>query len=220
MLLLYILLLHLFTFYFYNTYYIGIPKSDLWEEGTGVIETTFWKILKSSTTGQARNTVAIRTLPKTNGPQTGEGVEPGEIFEFVQTIRADFNIYLRLWADRGWLYEKHPKARYAIMERIYGQYNEDNLNFKYMGTSSSNSSKLIVYSGPSYENSIIQTDTTNQIVTGQIIHTMASFIYKQENGLGQSNQKYEFYKLSTGLGWVARYDSKSSLEILKLVEFS
>ncbi len=146
-------------------------------------------------------TIPIRTLPKTNAPRTGEGVTPGEIFECVQTIKADFNLYFRLWGDRGWLYEKDPKARYPILSRVLGDFKEEIKEFKFVGKG-----KLPILSGPSYDNSSRLIENDVLIESGTIFFVNASFQEKNEETKIVSQI---FYKLQNGKGWIAAFEQKS-----------
>lgn len=174
-------------------------RSELWEEGT--VEPSFWRVLKSS--------VSKRTYAKTDAPRTGEFFTPGETFECVQSLKADFNTYLRLWGDRGWVFEKHPKARYPLIERVNGQFVEVDARLsEYVCVSKS---AVAVYSGPSLNNSKVMSGDVASYTHG--LKLRISGMFKEYADGRESRQSMNiiksdimFYKLADGSGWVPSQD--------------
>jgi hypothetical protein len=86
---------------------------------------SFWRV-PIPKDGRARLPVGIRTIPELNGPRTGEGVYPGEIFEVVHelNVAADAtnagNTFLCLADERGWVFIRHPKYNTLLVERTNG----------------------------------------------------------------------------------------------------
>lgn len=180
----------------------GWLNRDLWEEG--YVETTFWRVLKPSSTAQA-GAISVRTLPKTNAPCTGEIASAGEVLECVQTIKADFNTYLRLWGDRGWIYEKHSKARYAILGKVEGTYIEDTREYRYLGKGN-----LPILSGPGQENNIVAVGAKSVIQSKSVFTISARFTERRIDG---SDSDFTFYKLATGRGWICGQDKSGEAQI-------
>ena len=174
----------------------------------------------------------------------GEVYVPNEVFECTQTLKADFNTYLRLWGDRGWVYEKHHKARYPLIERVNGQYIELDTTSPHPTTTNNNATSsgstggteyiciskantVFVYSGPSLNN--------NKIQAGEAIHTcytygMKVYIcgmfkeYSDNNTTTTSNNHTSnirsdimFYKLADGSGWVPSQDYKTKAPLFEKV---
>lgn len=184
----------------------GWLSRDLWEEG--FVETTFWRVLKPSTAAQA-GAISVRTLPKTNAPRTGETASAGEVLECVQTIKADFNTYLRLWGDRGWVYEKHSKARYAILGKVEGTFTEMTREYRYLGKGN-----LPILSGPGQENIILVVDAKSVIAANTVFTICARFTERLPNG---TESDFTFYKLATGRGWICGQDKSGEAQIQWIV---
>lgn len=184
----------------------GWNTRDLWEEG--FVETTFWRVLKPSSATQA-GVVSVRTLPKTNAPRTGETHTAGEVLECVQTIRADFNTYLRLWGDRGWIYEKHSKARYAVLGQVLGTFTECTREYRYLGKGN-----LPILSGPGKDNTVLVVDSKSVILANSVFTVCAKFIERLADG---TESDFTFYKLATGRGWICGQDKSGEAQIQWIV---
>ncbi len=84
---------------------------DFWDDGP--VQLALWKV-PPATQGISRRLVGIRSLPRVDGPRTGEGLFPGEVVEVIQVVEdvGENQRYLRLADDRGWIFESHPTVSY------------------------------------------------------------------------------------------------------------
>ena len=77
---------------------------------------TFWTLPTTNSHGPVVNPVGIRSVPDQNGPRTGSGIYPGEIFEVSQQIYSNNGTtILQLSDDRGYVFDKHPIGGYDLI---------------------------------------------------------------------------------------------------------
>jgi len=133
------------------------------------VKLTVWRVPPAGK-GNAvvsRRPVGIRTVPRVDGPRTGEGLYPGEIIEVVQVVEVGDQRYLRLADDRGWVFENHPVAKYAILLPAGGRVLEGPQRFHYP---SHFIEPLTVYSSP---NCNPDSATDVRLKPGTFIHSCA-----------------------------------------------
>lgn len=192
---------------------------DFWDEG--VIGLSLWKVPSPNAANTARRPVGIRSVPHVNGPRTGEGLFAGDIVEIVQTIEDSENNqrYLRLSDDRGWVFENHPSADYAIMIPVGGRLVETLHTYEYEKDFLAN---LPIFSNPRCSNEFV---TNLSFSPGSRFQTTIEWSISsdllgdgREGEDDEENIAFCFLKLRDGRGWVQMYHPITGGKQLRLVE--
>lgn len=153
----------------------------------GEVYTSFWRVPPSAS-GINRLPVGIRTLPFLDSPRTLEAVHPGEVIEVVQVLENDGNMFLRLADDRGWVYGRHWKVRYDLLQRLDGIYTEDEQE-----VSIDYANESVVFAGPSVNCAV----TNISLEPGSRVQINAKFCIAEEN-----QSILTFAKLAKQRGWI------------------
>jgi hypothetical protein len=155
----------------------------------GEIYTSFWRVPPSAS-GIHRLPVGIRSLPFLDSPRTLEAVHPGEVIEAVQVLENDGNTFLRLADDRGWVYERHWKVKYDLLQRLDGIFTEDEQEIAVDHTDESY--QKLVFTGPSVNCSI-----ANYCLNESRVRITAKFSVSDDNQM-----MLTFGKLKRQRGWI------------------
>lgn len=184
--------------------------NDFWDDGK--LQLSLWKVpaVAQSSGVVSRRPVGIRTLPRVDGPRTGEGLFPGEFVEVVQILEEAGQRYLRLADDRGWVFENHPVAQYAIMVPAGGRVVEEDITFTYP---SHFLEPLCVYDSPQCNKESL---SEQRIKPGAKVETCASWnipaaiLYADP----EDDLMLSFVKLADESGWVEVYHSVTGGQLL------
>ncbi len=72
----------------------------------------------------------------------------------VQKINRGKNTFLRIADDRGWVFEKHPKANYNLLVKCPGTYAVQEAVYEYFNPHG-NEFMLTLFAGPSLDSEVL-----------------------------------------------------------------
>ena len=78
----------------------------------------------------------------------------------VQYIARGKNNFLRIADDRGWVFEKHPKANYSLLTRCQGNYIEKEATYEYFNLHGDGVLMLTLFAGPSLDSEVLPENIT------------------------------------------------------------
>ena len=158
------------------------------------------------------------------GPRTGEGLFPGDIIEIIQTVpsKVSDQKYLRIADDRGWVFENHPVANYAILVPVGGKLTEKLHTYEY---SQEFLEPLFIYSNPKCTKDSL---TDYSLPPGSKFQTCAEWtissntLAEQLHGAMTGDEEEEvlfcYLKLRDNRGWVEMYHDVTGGKLLKLID--
>lgn len=186
----------------------GLLGTDYWDDG--VVQLSLWKVPPGNSAVVSRRPVGIRTVPRVDGPRTGEGLFPGEIIEVVQILEQGGQRYLRLADDRGWVFENHPIAKYAILIPAGGRVLEEIAVYTYP---SHFLESLVVYSSPQCTQ---ESATDVRLKPGTTIRACAVWNIPAAilNCDPEDDMMLSFVKLNDGTGWVPMFHHVTGGQLL------